>query len=69
MVWFDPKLLDLSLESDGGIEKESLLKGTDPTGVRRYRDWQALSKARIESGSRPAFRRYRGYQGSRPQAS
>jgi ATP-dependent helicase/nuclease subunit A len=55
VVWFDPKLLNLSLVSDGGIEKESLLKGTDPAGVQRYRDWQALRKARIESGSRPAF--------------
>jgi ATP-dependent helicase/nuclease subunit A len=55
VLWLDPKLLDWSSKSDGGIEKESLLKGSDPAGVQQYRDWQSLRNARIESGARPTF--------------
>ncbi len=55
VLWFDPKLLDLSAKSDGGIEKESLLKGSDEAGVQQYGEWQALRRSRIEHGSRPSF--------------
>jgi ATP-dependent exoDNAse (exonuclease V) beta subunit len=55
VLWFDPKLLDLSAKSDGGIEKESLLKGTDESGVQQYREWQAVRRSGIENGSRPSF--------------
>ena len=71
--WFDPKLLDLSPKTDGGIEKESLLAGEDPSGIERYREWQANKKARIEAGSRPAFEvveasKVRGLQLAEPQS-
>ena len=59
IVWFDPSLLDLSSKSDGGLEKEALLKGSPEqvaAGVQQYNDWKAGRRAMIEIGSTPSFR-------------
>lgn len=59
VVWFDPSLLDLSSKSDGGLEKEVLLKGSPEqvaAGVIQYNDWKASRRAMIQTGSTPSFR-------------
>lgn len=53
--WFNPKLLDLSPKTDGGLERETLLSGDDPEGIERYRSWQQDRKTRIDGGSVPSL--------------
>jgi ATP-dependent helicase/nuclease subunit A len=59
IAWFDPALLDLSPKSDGGLEKEALLKGSaeqEAAGLHQYESWKAGRRAMIESGQTPSFR-------------
>ena len=65
VVWFDPSVLDLSAKSDGGLEKDALLKGSAEqvaAGVLQYENWKQARKAMIGAGKPCIVARRRRYQ-------
>jgi ATP-dependent helicase/nuclease subunit A len=59
VVWFDPSLLAVTPETDGGIDDEALLRPTmsEPAeGLRQYDEWRAARNERLTDGARPEFR-------------
>src|SRR6185312_8128652 len=59
VVWFDPAILDLTVEdTDEGLE-DALLRPTasEPArGLQDYNDWRELRDRRVQSGSKPTKR-------------
>jgi ATP-dependent exoDNAse (exonuclease V) beta subunit len=59
VVWFDPRILVGTPETDGGIDDDSLLRPTmsEPAeGIRQYEGWRAARSHRLTGGARPEFR-------------
>jgi ATP-dependent helicase/nuclease subunit A len=59
VVWFDPGILPLATQTDGGLDDDALLRPTmsEPAeGVRRYERWKAGRNRRLEDGAKPEFR-------------
>jgi ATP-dependent helicase/nuclease subunit A len=59
VVWFDPSLLVVTSQTDGGIDDEALLRPTmsEPAeGLRRYDEWRAARDERLTKGARPEIR-------------
>jgi ATP-dependent exoDNAse (exonuclease V) beta subunit len=55
VVWWDPKLLRLGVESNFGLRQEEVLADASPESVERYQAWKAARAGMIERGQRPQF--------------
>ncbi len=60
VVWWDPNVLDLDRESDGGLRQQRMLAadtagGNDDAGARMHDAWQARRKDVHERGGRPSL--------------
>jgi ATP-dependent helicase/nuclease subunit A len=58
VVWFDPAILHLDVKPSSGADREHLLHASDAEvkqGVARYRAWQAVRRATIDTGSAPSL--------------
>jgi ATP-dependent exoDNAse (exonuclease V) beta subunit len=59
VAWFDPAVLALRVAKAEGVENEQVLSGTTEQaveGLRRYREWEAARKGRLEQGAIPSHR-------------
>ena len=58
VVWWDPHLLELDREVEGGLRSNDLLvdDGNSAVAAAAHADWQARRKRAVESGARPSLR-------------
>ena len=59
VVWFDPRVLALSVAKAEGVENEQVLAGTREQaeeGLRRYQEWKESRRQKVERGAAASFR-------------
>ena len=58
VVWWDPHVLELEREVEGGLRSNDLLvdDGNSAEAAAAHADWQARRKRAVESGTRPSLR-------------
>ena len=59
VVWFDPKVLQLRVDSAEGTENEQILTGTSEqalNGLQRYNEWRDRRQSRNQKGAVPTER-------------